>query len=70
MFYPSSTDVLNTSEKSTDVLDALLISLKETAHICNLECLEKVSFPFPLLFLTFGVVRNDFFWEDIYNSRS
>ncbi|XP_020628019.1 CAP-Gly domain-containing linker protein 1-like isoform X2 [Orbicella faveolata] len=39
--YPISIDDLNASEKSTDVLDALLISLKETAHICNLECLEK-----------------------------
>lgn len=37
-------DELNTSEISTDVLDALLISLKETAHICSLECLKEVSF--------------------------
>ena len=44
--YPITTDELNTSEISADVLDALLISLKETAHICSLECLEKVSFPF------------------------
>ncbi|XP_020627867.1 uncharacterized protein LOC110065112 [Orbicella faveolata] len=39
--YPISIGDLNTSEKSTDVLDAFLISLKETAHICNLQCLEK-----------------------------
>ena len=41
-----SIDDHNTSEKSTDVLDAFLISLKETAHVCNLECLVQVSFLF------------------------
>lgn len=41
VFYPISIDVCETSEKSTDVIDALLNSLKESAHICDLECLEK-----------------------------
>ena len=48
MFYPISIDVCETSEKSTDVIDALLNSLKESAHICDLECLEKVSL-FPMI---------------------
>ncbi|XP_078384941.1 uncharacterized protein LOC144667419 isoform X2 [Oculina patagonica] len=41
VFNPISIDDHNTSEESTDVLDALLISLKETSHVCNLQCLEK-----------------------------
>lgn len=41
VFYPISIDVCDKSEKSSDVVDALLNSLKEYAHTCNLECLEK-----------------------------
>lgn len=32
------------SEYPTDVLDALVLSMKETAHECNLESLEKVCY--------------------------
>ena len=44
VFYPISIDACDKSEKSTDVLDTLMNSLKESAHMCNLQCLEEVGF--------------------------
>jgi len=46
----------------TEVLDALMLSLKETSHICNLEFLEKVSVYFQRsfyikVFLTLAVLK-------------
>lgn len=41
VFNPITIDVCDKSEESTDVIDALLNSLKESAHICNLKCLEN-----------------------------
>lgn len=49
VFNPITIDVCDKSEESTDVIDALLNSLKESAHICNLKCLENVSL-FPMIF--------------------
>lgn len=37
-------------EYPTDVLDALVLSMKETAHKCNLESLEKVCYQLKHIF--------------------
>lgn len=54
------------SQYPTDVLEALMMTLKETAHDCNLDCFEHVSslvhghvFSI-LLFMFKGVIENTF----------
>ena len=37
-------------EDTRDIVDGLMLSLKQTAHLCDLTCFEKVSYTLKKLY--------------------